>query len=43
MENNDKKAYILIEISCNYNIEEVIERLFNRFEELGLYEDMVSS
>lgn len=43
MENNDKKAYILIEVSCNYNIEELIERLFNRFEELGLYEDMVSS
>ncbi|EAS06342.2 FAD linked oxidase family protein (macronuclear) [Tetrahymena thermophila SB210] len=43
MQDNDKKAYILIEISCNYNIEEVVERLFNRLEELGIYEDMVSS
>lgn len=43
MENNEKKAYILIEVSCNHNIEGLIERLFTRFEELGIYEDMVSS
>lgn len=43
MEGNEKKSYILVEISCNHNIEELVERLFDKFEEVGVYEDMVQA